>query len=133
MAGSIVNQDGSLGYAYTMPGTEDVSSPVCLYLTDIYLVEHSFSWSVAMLMPMRLSATSKLTYSKYDPQVLLQVTLSYSVNLDSNQVSLACLTEAFNTDKSGKGKEKEQNHTGHDVVDLTSDNDDPVPDNGCEE
>ena len=107
MAGSIVNQDGSLGYAYTTPGTEDVSSPVCLYLTDIYLVEHSFSWSAATLTPMRLSATSKLTYSKYDPQVLLQVTLSYSVNLDSNRVSLACLTEAFNTDKSGKGKAKE--------------------------
>lgn len=64
MAGSIVNQDASLGFAYTTPGAEDVSSHICRYLTDIYLAEHSFSWSTAVLTSMQLSATSRLIYSK---------------------------------------------------------------------
>ncbi|KAI6142927.1 hypothetical protein EDD17DRAFT_1515685 [Pisolithus thermaeus] len=69
MAGSIVNQDVSLRYAYTMPGTED------------------------------------LTYM--------------------------CVSEAFHTNK--KGKAKEHNDMGCNVVDLTSDNDDLVQDNRSDE
>ncbi|KIK17310.1 hypothetical protein PISMIDRAFT_111768, partial [Pisolithus microcarpus 441] len=39
MAGSIVNQDASLGYVYTMPGAEDVSScDLPLQLTHSSLV-----------------------------------------------------------------------------------------------
>ncbi|KIM60944.1 hypothetical protein SCLCIDRAFT_26273 [Scleroderma citrinum Foug A] len=95
MAGSIVNQDGSLGYAYTTPGTED------------FFLE-------------RCHADANAIISHFKTHIY-------------NRVSLACLTEAFNTDKLGKGKAKERNHTGHDVVDLTSDNDGLVPDNGCEE
>ena len=39
----------------------------------------------------------------------------------------------FDTDKSDKGKGKERDNTTQDVVDLTSDNDDPAPENGGEE
>ncbi|KIM57584.1 hypothetical protein SCLCIDRAFT_130146, partial [Scleroderma citrinum Foug A] len=39
-----------------------------------------------------------------------------------NRSSLACLTEAFNTDKSDKGKGKEQDNMTQDVIDLMSDN-----------
>ena len=51
----------------------------------------------------------------------------------SNRSSLASVTEVFETEKLGKGKGKERSHGGHDVVDLTSENDDPAPDNGNEE
>ena len=60
----------------------------------------------------------------------------------SHKSSLACLADAFDTEKSGKekerddedkekergdkGKEKEQPDIGCDVVDLTCDNDDQV-------
>ena len=61
------------------------------------------------------------------------MTPSCSVDIVSNRLSLACVTEAFNIDKSsktdkGKGKVKEEDLGGHDVVDLTYDNDDPAPD-----
>ena len=51
----------------------------------------------------------------------------------SHKSSLACLADAYDTEKSGKekergdkGKEKERPDIGCDVVDLTSDNDDQV-------
>ncbi|KIM54151.1 hypothetical protein SCLCIDRAFT_31332 [Scleroderma citrinum Foug A] len=52
-----------------------------------------------------------------------------------NQLSLTCVTEVLHTNKSdikGKGKGKETDR-GQDVVDLTSDYDGPVPDNGSDE
>ena len=50
-------------------------------------------------------------------------------------MSLACVTEVLHTDKSdtkGKGKGKEIDR-GQNVVDLTSDHDDLVLDNGSDE
>ncbi|KAI6103436.1 hypothetical protein F5141DRAFT_1065251 [Pisolithus sp. B1] len=87
MAGSIVNQDASLRYAYTMPGTEDFFMEHCHTDTDA-IISHF-----------------KATYT--------------------------CVSEAFHTNK--KGKAKEHNDMGCNIVDLTSDKDDLVQDNRSDE
>ena len=66
---------------------------------------------------------------------MLYFSFSHFVGVVSNQSSLACVTEVLHTNKSdvkGKGKGKETDR-GQDVVDLTSDYDGPVPDNGSDE
>ena len=50
MAGSIINQDASLGYSYTMPGRGCKYFIHMLTLTDT--TEHSFSWSIVALTRM---------------------------------------------------------------------------------
>ena len=68
MAGSLVNQDGSLGYAYTMSGAEDVGYCIKpLYLTHFFLVTNSFLWTAIVLATMPLLDILKPTYSKYSP------------------------------------------------------------------
>ena len=65
--------------------------------------------------------------------VLLYFSLSHFIGIISNQSSLACVTEVLHIDKSdskGKGKESDR---GQNVVDLTSDHNDPVLDNGGNE
>ena len=65
--------------------------------------------------------------------VLLYFSLSHFIGVISNRSSLACVTEVSHIDKSdskGKGKESDR---GQNVVDLTSDHDDPVLDNGGDE
>ncbi|KAI6122918.1 hypothetical protein EDD16DRAFT_1704842 [Pisolithus croceorrhizus] len=93
MAGSIVNQDASLRYAYTVPGTEDFFIEHCHAVTDVII-------------------------SHFKAHIY-------------NQSSLVWVSEAFHVNK--KGKAKEHNDTGCNVVDLTSDNDDLVQDNGSDE
>jgi len=66
---------------------------------------------------------------------MLYFSFSHFVGIISNRSSLACITEVLHTDNidiKGKGKRKETDR-GQDVVDLTSDHDDPVPDNGSDE
>ncbi|KAI6016963.1 hypothetical protein BKA83DRAFT_4543516 [Pisolithus microcarpus] len=93
MAGSIVNQDASLRYAYTTPGVEDFFMECCHADTNV-IIGH------------------------------------FKAHIYS-QLSLACVTEAFHADK--KGKAKEHNDMGCNIVNLTSDNDDLVQDNWSDE
>ncbi|KAI6027693.1 hypothetical protein PISMIDRAFT_16098 [Pisolithus microcarpus 441] len=96
MAGSVVNQDASLGYAYTTPGAED------------FFMEHC-------------CADTNTIIRHFEAHIY-------------NQLSLACVTDAFHTDKlDHKGKAKECNDMGHNFADLTSDNDGLAPDNGNDE
>jgi len=54
--------------------------------------------------------------------------------LVSNRSSLACVTDTFDQDKLDiKGKAKERNDIGADVVDLTFDSGDHAPDNASDE
>ncbi|KIK23753.1 hypothetical protein PISMIDRAFT_10713 [Pisolithus microcarpus 441] len=93
MAGSIVNQDASLGYAYTTPGAEDFFMERCHTDTDA-IIGH------------------------------------FKAHI-YNRLSLAHATEVFHADR--KGKAKEHNDMGCNVVNLTSDNDNLVQDNGSDE
>jgi len=65
--------------------------------------------------------------------VLLYLSFSHFVGFVSHRSSLACVTEMLHTDKSdskGKGKESDR---GQNVIDLMSDHDDLVLDNGGDE
>ncbi|KIM56686.1 hypothetical protein SCLCIDRAFT_29355 [Scleroderma citrinum Foug A] len=96
MAGSIVNQDASLGYSYTMPGAED------------FFMERCCSDSDAII-------------SHFKAHIY-------------NRLSLACVTDSFNQDKSDiKGKGKECSDVGPDVVDLTLDSGNHTPDHANDE
>ncbi|KAI6011170.1 hypothetical protein EDC04DRAFT_2609983 [Pisolithus marmoratus] len=96
MAGSVVNQDASLGYVYTNPSVED------------FFMEHCRADTNAIIRHFKAHIY--------------------------NRSSLACVTDTFHTDKlDQKGKAKDCNDMGCDILDLTSDNDGVAPDNGSDE